>query len=120
MRLKELVEDGVHVFALEGEIDLHFAPVLRDMLQAKLKSHCPALILDFEDVDFIDSRGIAAIIEYYRDSAEYGGRICLAALSPEVRPIIETVKLETVMPVCLTVAEAIIAMKSTVEARQSV
>ena len=35
MRLKESVEDSVHVFALEGEIDLHFAPVLRTMLRQR-------------------------------------------------------------------------------------
>ena len=99
------------MFALEGDIDLHFAPVLRDMLQGKVKSRCPALILDFCGVDFIDSRGIAAILEYYRDSAENGGKVCLAALSPEVRPIIETVRLETVIPVFPTVSKAAIAMK---------
>ena len=118
VRLKELVEDGVQVFALGGDIDLHFSPVLRGMFQAKLKLRCPALILDFREVEFIDSRGIATIIEYYRDSGEYGGKVCLAALSPEVRPIIETVKLETVMSVFPTVAEAASAMKRTVQSPQ--
>ena len=118
VRLKEFVENGVHVFALEGDIDFHFAPVLRTMLQAKCQSRCRALVLDFSGVDFIDSRGIAAILEYYRDTTEYGGTICLAALSPEVRPIIDTVKLETVMAVVPTVAEAVNTMKSAVEPGQ--
>jgi anti-sigma B factor antagonist len=118
VRLKELVEDGIDVFALGGDIDFHFGPVLRDMLQAKLKSRCPALVLDLHQVDFIDSRGIAAIIEYYRDSAEYSGLVGLAALSPEVKPIIETVRLETIMPVFATVTEAVTAMKNMIETRQ--
>jgi len=110
VRLKELVQGHVHVFLLEGEIDLHFAPVLRTMLQAKLKSRCPALVLDFSGVEFIDSRGIAAIIEYLRDCADYGGKVCLAGLNAEVKPIIDTVRLEMVMPIFATVSEAVAGM----------
>ena len=120
VRLKEFVQGGVDVFALEGDIDFHFAPVLRDMLQAKLKSRCPALVLDFSGVDFIDSRGIASIIEYYRDCTEYGGAVCLAALGPEVKPIIvDTVKLDTVMPIFPTTVEAVNAMENRPEAKQN-
>lgn len=111
MRLKESVQDGVDVFTLQGEIDFHFAPVLRAMLQAKLKSSCAALVLDFAEVDFIDSRGIAAILEYVRDCANHGGIIALAALSANVKPIIDTVRLDTVMPVFATVAEAVAALR---------
>jgi len=116
VRLKESVQDDVYVFALQGEIDFHFSPVLRSMLQVKLKAHCPSLVLDFSEVEFIDSRGIATVIEYYRDCGEYGGKICLAALSPEVKPIIDTVRLDKVMPIFATVPEAVAAMKSTVQA----
>ena len=115
MRLKERVEDDVHVFALEGEIDFHFSPVLRTMLQAKLKEHCPPLVLDFSGVEYIDSRGIAAIIEYLRDSATYGGKFCLAALNPEVKHIIDVVRLELVMPIFDTVADAVAGMKKRAE-----
>jgi anti-anti-sigma factor len=107
VRLKELVQDGIAIFALEGEIDFHFAPALRSMLQAKLKAHCPALVLDFSAVEFIDSRGIAVILEYLRDCGTYGGTVCLAALSPEVQPIIDTVRLATVMPIFKTVEEGV-------------
>jgi anti-sigma B factor antagonist len=111
VRLKELQEDGVDVFALEGEIDLHFSPVLRAMFQSKLKSRCPALVLDFSNVAFIDSRGIAAIIEYFRDCTAYGGKVALAALNSEVKPIIDTVRLETVIPIFATVQEAVTLLK---------
>jgi len=115
VRLKERVEDDVHVFGLEGEIDFHFAPVLRSMLQARFKAQCPALVLDFSAVDFIDSRGIAAIIEYLRDCATHGGKLALAALNPEVKPIIDIVRLDLVMPIFATVAEAVAVLKSNVD-----
>ena len=100
------------MFALQGDIDFHFAPVLRTMLQAKLKAHCPALILDFSEVEFIDSRGIATILEYLRDCAAFGGRIALAALNPAVKPIIDIVRLDTVMPISASVPEGIATLKA--------
>jgi len=111
VRLKWRVDEGVHVFALEGEIDFHYAPVLRTMLQAKLNAHCSALVLDFANVTFIDSRGIATVLEYLRDSAEYGGRLCIAALNETVKPIIDIVRLDTVMPIFKSVEEAVTAFR---------
>jgi anti-sigma B factor antagonist len=119
VRLKELIEGDVHVFALEGEIDFHFAPALRSMLQVKAREHCPALVLDFTGVDFIDSRGIAVVLEYLRDCATYGGGVCLAALNAAVKPIIDVVRLETVMPIFSTVTEAVAKMKPRVDTPQS-
>ena len=100
------------MFALGGEIDLHFSPVLRTMLQAKVNSQCPALVLDFGDVEFIDSRGIATILEYLRDCADHGGTVCLAGLNATVKPIIDMVRLDTVMPIFETVPEAVAALKA--------
>ena len=100
------------MFALQGDIDFHFAPVLRTMLQTKLNSKCPALVLDLSEVDFIDSRGIATILEYVRDCGAYRGRIALAALNPAVKPIIDIVRLDTVMPISASVAEAVATLKA--------
>ena len=72
------------VLALDGEIDLHYAPVLRSLLGAKIKESCPALVLDLSKVSFIDSTGFAALLEYARDSAAFSGALCLVGLRPPV------------------------------------
>jgi anti-sigma B factor antagonist len=112
MRLKELVDDGIDVFLLEGEIDLHYAPVLRSLLQGKVHSRCRALVMDLGSVTFIDSSGLAAIIEYFRDSGECNGVLCLTGLNETLRTIFEIVRLDKVIPIYATRAEAIGALKS--------
>ena len=112
MRFKELVEEGIDVFLLEGEIDLHYAPVLRSLLQTKVHSGCPALVIDLTDVPYIDSSGLAAIIEYFRDSGEYRGVVCLAGLNNTLQTIFEVVRLDQVIPIFATRAEAIAALKA--------
>ena len=100
MRLTdEYQEAGVDVLCLQGDIDMHFAPTLRALLQAKANRKCPALLLDMSGVDFIDSTAVAAILGYLRDATESGARFCIGGLSEPLRVIFEVVGLGKVMPV---------------------
>ena len=111
MRLTETAQGNVAIFALEGEIDLHYAPVLRSLFKAKLNARTPALVLDLTEVGYIDSTGLAAIIEYFRDSGEYGGVLCLVGLNKQVKSIFEIVRLDQTIPIFKTRAEAIEAFQ---------
>ena len=106
MRLKESVEEGVDLLTLGGEIDMHYAPVLRTLLQEKANSRCPALILDLQAVSFIDSAGLAAIIEYFRDAAAHKGVLCLAGLNETLMTVFEIVRLDKVIPIFASVTDA--------------
>jgi anti-sigma B factor antagonist len=112
MRLHESVEEGIDVFALEGEIDLHYAPVLRTLLQGKTKARTPALILDLAGVTFIDSTGLGTIIEYFRDASRYSGLLCLTGLNDELKNIFAMVRLDGTIPIFPGVKEAIAALKA--------
>lgn len=111
MRLKESVQDGVEIFALEGEIDLHYAPVLRSLCHAKIKAQAPALLLDLAKVDYIDSTGLVTIIEYFRDAAKYGGILCMASLNENLKTAFQIVGLDKAIPAFETLDEAIAALK---------
>jgi anti-sigma B factor antagonist len=106
MRLKERHEDGVTIFALSGAIDLHYAPTLRSLFQSKLNERCPVLIVDLSAVDFIDSTGLATLIEYHRDAGAHGGIFCLAAINSNLKAIFDVVQLDKVLAIFPTVAEA--------------
>jgi anti-sigma B factor antagonist len=106
MRLKEANHKGVDVFALEGDVDLHFAPCLRSVLQAKINAHCQALIVDLAHVTFIDSTGLSVIIQYFRDSARHGGVLCLCALNEELKGIFRIVGLDRTIPMFETLDDA--------------
>jgi len=92
MRLKESHENGVVIFALSGAIDLHYAPTLRALFQSKLNKRCPALVVDLTAVDFIDSTGLATLIEYHRDAAAHGGVFSLAGVNPNLKAIFDVVQ----------------------------
>ncbi|MEY2487842.1 MAG: anti-sigma factor antagonist [Verrucomicrobiota bacterium] len=111
MRLKERKENEVEVFVLEGEIDLHHSLSLRSLLQSKVKAACPALILDLAGVNYIDSSGLAAIMEYMRDAALRKSILCLTCLNDDLKSIFEIVGLDKCLPIFATTAEAANAVR---------
>ena len=107
MRLVDQHSEGdLDVLSVAGEIDMHFAPGLRALLQAEAKKKCPVLLLDMSGVEFIDSVGIAAILEYLRVASNSGTRFCIGGLSPTLRTIFEVVGLGNVMPIYIDAAKA--------------
>lgn len=112
MRFRECRYDDICVFQLEGEIDLHYAPALRSLFETKAKAHCRALVADLSGVSFIDSTGIAVLIEYLRDAAEFDGRFCIAAPTEHVRTVFDIVQLGKALAIFDTVDAAIAAIRS--------
>ena len=99
------------VFALSGAIDLHYAATLRSLFQSKLNKRCPALIVDLSAVDFIDSTGLATLIEYHRDAGSHGGIFSLAGINPNLKAIFDVVQFDKVLAIFPTVSEAKAAIK---------
>ena len=111
MQWKELTTDGVLILEVSGEIDLQHSPEMRRVLQARAAQRVPALLLDFTGVKYIDSSGLATLIEYYQSSRAYAGKIGVAGLSHRVRSIFELVRLNEVFPIYATVPEATLALQ---------
>ncbi|MEP6662366.1 MAG: STAS domain-containing protein [Verrucomicrobiota bacterium] len=106
MNWLESSEDGMHLIALHGDIDLQHSPSLRKLLQAKAAAQIPVLVLDFTGVKYIDSSGLATLVEYYQKSRSYSGKIALAGLSNRVRSVFDLVRLSEIFSIYPTVAEA--------------
>ena len=106
MTWTEESESEVLVIKLSGEIDLQHSPKLRQLLQSKVCSKAPVLLLDFTDVKYIDSSGLATLVEYYKSARSYSGRMAVAGLSNRVRSIFDLVRLGEVFGVFATLDEA--------------
>lgn len=58
-------ENDFDVLELSGEIDLHYSPDLREQILSSLKNGRP-LLIDMENVSYIDSSGIASLVEGFQ------------------------------------------------------
>ncbi len=84
------------IIPLEGEIDLHVSPRIAATLNAALKEQPRNLIVDLSKVSYIDSSGLAVLIEAMQNAEKYGGKFALAGLQENVKPIFEIARLDQV------------------------
>ncbi len=81
-------EDRVHVVSVAGELDLATAPELRAALDVAEAGAAHAITLDLSEVDFIDSTGVAVLIEYTARSRANGDRLRILA-GPAVEHVLD-------------------------------
>lgn len=111
MEISERTEQEIPVIAIKGDVDLASSPKLREHLKAKTAQKCPRLLLDFSEVSYIDSSGLATLIEYFQAVQSFGGKLAIASLSPRVRNVFEIVRLEQIFSLHPDVPSAVAALK---------
>src|ERR1700737_4503077 len=79
-----------NVLPLEGEIDLHVSPKVAESLRTMTAKKPKQLVVDLSRVTYVDSSGLAVLIEGMQNVEEYGGKFALAGLQENVRSIFES------------------------------
>ena len=106
MQTREHSDNGLQVLVIEGEIDLANSPDLRTTLHAYAKKKVPALLLDFQGVSYVDSSGLATLVEYVRLAQPFGGKLGFVNVSDRVRTIFDLVRLTEFLPIYLSTSAA--------------
>jgi anti-sigma B factor antagonist len=88
-----------NVLPLKGEIDLHVSPTITASLNEMIEKKPEHLVVDLSDVSYIDSAGLAALIEAMQKVEGYGGKFMLVGLQETVRSIFEISRLDQVFQI---------------------
>ena len=81
MQFTSFLENGRLTVALTGEIDHHCAKTYIQAIAAKIEAYTPDIcILDFQDVTFVDSSGIAVVINALRNMTQIEGKLILTGI----------------------------------------
>lgn len=84
MRLTSFLQDGQLTVALTGEIDHHCAKKYINAISAKIEAYSPRIcLLDFQEVTFMDSSGIAVVINALRNMTRIQGTLALSGLNAQ-------------------------------------
>ena len=102
-------KDRPNVLPLEGEIDLHISPNVTASLSTMIEKKPKQLIVDLSRVTYIDSSGLAALIQGMQNAEEYGGKFALAGLQETIRTIFEIARLDQVFQIFPDVDAALAA-----------
>ena len=84
MHLTSYLQNGTLTIVLTGEIDHHCAKQYIQSIASKIEAYKPQVcILDFQEVTFIDSSGIAVVINTLRNITKIDGKLELIGLNPQ-------------------------------------
>jgi anti-sigma B factor antagonist len=103
------VQDRPNVLSLKGEIDLHVSPSVTASLDQTIEKKPERLVVDLSAVSYIDSAGLAALIQAMQKVEAYGGKFRLAGLQETVRSIFEISRLDQVFQIFTDVDAALAA-----------
>jgi anti-sigma B factor antagonist len=96
---------GVVVVSAAGELDVHGAPRLRELLAKAIEAGRERFIVDFEEVTFVDSVALAAVVAARRRLGDRGA-IALVSSDSYVTLLMRAAGVLDVIPVCASRGEA--------------
>jgi len=85
-----------NVLLLQGEIDLHESPRVREGVRSLLVESPPCVFIDLSQVTYIDSSGLAVLIEAMQRVNSYGGKLALFGIHDAVQDIMHIARLDQV------------------------
>jgi len=94
MQIKITDRDDVKLCCIDGEIDLNTSPQLKKEFEKVAGAKAKKVLINFSSVTYVDSSGLATIVEIFKKLKSYGGALKLSNLSPKVKNLFEITKLE--------------------------
>lgn len=105
----EKIETGF-LLRLKGDVDMNTSSDVRAALAEMFKqgaSGMKAILIDLSQVRYMDSSGIATLVEVMQHCMKKGARLRLIELSPPVRDVFELARLASVFEIFQTFDEAV-------------
>lgn len=94
----ELDED-LATITLSGEVDLYSSRDARKTILEMANKKLPNIIVDLSQVPYMDSSGLASLVEGLQRVESYKGRFILSGLQPMVNKVFELSRLNTVFTI---------------------
>jgi len=100
-------KNGVLLVELQEEIDLFHANKLKLYFNKIFESAHKNIILNFQEVTYLDSSGIGALLSIFKETKKREIRVYFTNIHGSVKKVIELTKLDDYFPILRTEEEAI-------------
>jgi anti-sigma B factor antagonist len=100
--------NGIYLLALNGRLVLgEESSGLLTMVDNLLASGATRMVINLEQVNYVDSAGLGALIEMQRKTKAKGGSVKLCHLRPKLRQALEMARLLPIFETCPTETAAV-------------
>ena len=106
MKVNCSVQNNIQIVEVEGDLDFHSSPNLRQTLNQLADKKTPKIVINLKKVGYMDSSGIATFVEALQKTKKYQGNLVLSEMAPGVRGVFEIAKLDGIFSLAATNQEA--------------
>jgi anti-sigma B factor antagonist len=99
-------ERGAVVASLSGEVDLESSPRARELLLGLVRGGRKVLV-DLSGVKYLDSSGVASLIEAHQLARRSGTAFALVAVSPAAMRVLQLARLDRVFTIHPTLGDGL-------------
>jgi anti-sigma B factor antagonist len=100
MQISARRHDKTTIFDLSGDIDFANSPEVRQSVLLEIReSRTPRVVVNLSQVRYIDSSGVATLVEGLKASRDLGSRFILFGLSTSAREVLQLSRLMKVFEV---------------------
>lgn len=109
MEYKSRLAGKVAVLELSGRLDAYESPKVAEWLEKNTSGETPRVVVNLAGIGFIDSTGLAKLVQAMKRCRQRNGDIHLCALQQPVRIIFELTRLDKAFQIYASEDEAIAA-----------
>ena len=101
--------DSATIIQPQGDVDLASSPIFRERLQEAQDQAQAKLVIDLSSVQYMDSSGVATLVECLQNSRKDGIPLVLCQLHERVLSVFQIARLDGVFDIVPTVDDALTA-----------
>ncbi len=106
LEVRTKTEDTLSIVEIEGEVDLYSSTELRKILLDLTKNKTMCILVDLGSVKYMDSSGVATLVEALQQVGKYKGKLKLVNLRDVVKDVFELSRLDKVFDIYPTIDDA--------------
>lgn len=111
MELKIRKNGDVYIIDVNGEMDLYNSYKLKELVMKMIEKNIKIFIINLEQVDYIDSSGIGALIYISSTIKKMNLKLAISNIHGSVKKVIELTKPMGYFPIANSVEEALLMVK---------
>ena len=104
MNINVIEEQGSALLALSGDVDLSCSPEARKAILEVLDEG-KNLLINLAEVTYIDSSGVASLVEGYQVAKKMKLQFALISVSDAVMNVLQLARLDSVFPIYASVED---------------
>jgi len=108
MAVRVEMKNELTVCHVDGEININSSPDIKKAFDKLISKKTPKIIVNLAKVTYVDSSGLATLVEILKNMRSYGGKLRLTNMSAKIKSLFEITKLEKLFEIMADEADALV------------